>query len=443
MSLIFPAGLWALLALAIPILIHLFNRSRGRLVRIGHIDLVRQARRLRVTEVKLAQWLLLLLRMGIFTLAALILAGLAQPGLDSSGAATIYVTPAWIRTASEADLNELTTTRVLTLQPGFAALDLNTARDIRQTDVEVSNINNVWPLLAERLSLEHHSGAVTVYATDYSQQFGHSRVSLPRQVSWNISHPQAAPAFDDRPARVVVAYDQARRQDADFFRAALASLKATRLPGLKWQFINSAQITPEHLDADWLILLSKHSLSDAQLAQLKAHTTLLMDAPGELQDGELQSGGQLQREQYASLPFYPFSTFRLNGLTQSSADGQTVLASNDGRPALQMQSSQTARILQFNSRFNPQWSTITQLAEFPELLLQLMLNERQKAGLFADARINPQQLSRDTSITAADIPLPRHSLQNLLAMLLVLLWVLERWLSERQRSTKNSDGGRQ
>ena len=40
LSVFSPLGLWALLALAIPVLIHLFNRSRGRLVRIGHIDLI-------------------------------------------------------------------------------------------------------------------------------------------------------------------------------------------------------------------------------------------------------------------------------------------------------------------------------------------------------------------------------------------------------------------
>ena len=108
-SLMTPMALWSLLALGIPVLIHLFNRSRGKLVRIGHIDLIRKARRLQVTEIKLEQWLLLLLRLAIFMLAALILAGLARQGLDSSDSPAIYVTPTWLRTATSAQVNDLLT----------------------------------------------------------------------------------------------------------------------------------------------------------------------------------------------------------------------------------------------------------------------------------------------------------------------------------------------
>ena len=70
LSILTPAAWWALAALAIPLLIHLFSRSRGRLVYTGHIDLIRQARRVKVTELRLTQRLLLMVRLGIFTLAA-------------------------------------------------------------------------------------------------------------------------------------------------------------------------------------------------------------------------------------------------------------------------------------------------------------------------------------------------------------------------------------
>ena len=86
-----PAGLLGLLALAVPLLIHLFSHSKGRKVLIGHIELVRQARRRRVTEIRLTQWLLLALRLVMFTLAAFILAQLVRQGLEQSGLALLPI----------------------------------------------------------------------------------------------------------------------------------------------------------------------------------------------------------------------------------------------------------------------------------------------------------------------------------------------------------------
>jgi len=421
-----PMGLWALLALAIPILIHLFNRSRGRLVRIGHIDLIRQARRLRVTEVKLAQWLLLLLRLGIFTLAALVLAGLARPGLESSESATAYVSPAWLRTAQPAQIDELHSRheRVFVLQAEIAPLDKDLVNEIRQTPLKTSAVRNIWPLLADRLSLEHHGGAVDVYAVDLLMQFGNSRPALPAAVNWNLAHPGTVPQSQQLPASAVVAFDTERKQDAEAFRAALSSLKAHRIPGLSWEMVATHDITAQQLNSDWLIYLSANALTAEQLAQINTPTTVLMDATGEPPKRGLQ---------YVTLPFYPFSTFRITAPGLSLDDAQNIVTSADGIVVLQEQYFGNTRILRFNSRFNPQSSSVTQQAEFPELLLHLMLSEEQQDLAFSNARIKLAQLQQENTEQLADIPLPRHSLQSLLMFLLVLLWVTERWLSERKQ----------
>lgn len=439
LSVIMPVGLWALLALAIPVLIHLFNRSRGRLVRIGHIDLIRPARKSKLTEIKLAQWLLLLLRLGIFGLAALLLAGLARSGLERSDSPTAYVTPAWLRTVQPAAIEQLIAERgpgqggrLFVLEPGFAPLDQAAADEIRQSPLDLSQVSNVWPLLAERLSLEHHGGPVDVYATDLLLQFGAVRPELPRPVNWNMAHPQTAPALDQPAASdlaaidVVVAFEAERSQDAEVFRAALASLKAHRVPGLTWDTVDSVQLTEQQLNADWLIFLSENDLTADQLARINTASTVLMDATGDLPVSNLE---------YAHLPFYPFSTFRISGMVRNppgSGLAQPLLTAADGWPILQEYQSGPARMLQFNSRFNPQWSSIAQQAEFPELLLQLMLT-KQQARSFADARINPAQLQTGNVDQGIGTPLPRQSMQSLLVMLLALLWVAERWLSERKR----------
>src|SRR5690554_6484630 len=189
-----PFALWSLAALAIPILIHLFNRSRGRLVKIGHIDLLRDTRKLQVTELKLSAWLLLLLRICLFTLAALLLAGLALPGLSSNAKATAYVTPAWLLNAQAQEITELLdryaderTSRVQLLQDGFPVLDRQLAEQLREEANPPFNISSVWPLLADRLSFEHHRESIEVYAVDNLAQFADMRPSLPGKITWKLS----------------------------------------------------------------------------------------------------------------------------------------------------------------------------------------------------------------------------------------------------------------
>ena len=435
LSVLTPNALWALLALLLPILIHLFNRSRGRLVLIGHIDLVRQARRLRVTEVKLAQWLLLLLRLTIFTLAALILAGLARPGLDSRSGSTSYVTTEWLKTSSLENIEtvlseaeEASTNSVFLLQPGFPPIDRSQLDKFRQPSPPVATeFSNAWPLLAERLSTEHHLGKVTVHATDYVMQYGVDRPTLPRDVDWVLTHPETAPVMSSNVIRAVIVYDDNHADEAALLGDTLAVLKQHRLPGLTWSTTRSDTLNEAQLDTDWLIFLTESHAGPGQLALINSATTVLSFAG---------MGTTENVQQIIKLPFYPFSTFRLHRYTKMDEDVESawknLLATADGNPLLQESRSGPLRLLHFNSRFNPQWSSITQQAEFPELFLQLMLNEQQQLSRFADARTDFTQLKSDLVKAGTDGPLPSRPLQGLLALLLVLLWITERWLSERR-----------
>ena len=439
LSVITPAAWWALLTLGIPLLIHLFSRSRGRLVKIGHIDLVRKARRLQVTELKLTQWLLLLLRLLILTLAVLLLAGLATAGLQSSDKPTIYLTPAWLSNATAEETDHLLNTaeqtpgsRILVLQSGFPAADRKQLRSYQSQGLqEVTDISNTWALLAERLSLEDHRGEVTVYTTDRVFQFGSRQPDLPRAVVWRFSQARQTPVIDQEPMRVLIAFHPDRAADASLFSAVLATLKEHRLPGLIWESISLDQLGKEPVEADWLIHLGDREISPAILKKNMTATVVLSDTGA--QTGENVS-------QFIDLPFYPFSTFRLDHYSRLSATAESssriaeeniLLATSDGSPLLLESYFGPTRLLQFNSRFNPRWSSITQQAEFPELLLQLMTGTGQETLRYPDARLDPLNLQTDLGQHVTDIPLPRRSLQGLLATLLLLLWITERWLSER------------
>ncbi len=430
LSFLQPAALWALAALSIPVLIHLFNRSRGRLVKIGHIDLIRNARKLKVTELKLSDWLLLLLRVCLFVLAALILAGLALPGLSSSDKVTAYVSPAWLLNAQPqavADLltrySDNKTARIFLLQDGFPSLDSQLAERIRANDPSHVSISNIWPLLAERLSLEHHQRDVEVYALDNLAQFGASRPSLPRQITWHLSHLEVTTANSTTPITAIVAYAPTHRADAEILNAALSSLQAHRLQGLRWELIEIEALATAQRNVDWLILLSDSLVDTRYPGTAPSPKVVLTDAYGET------GGAALQQMR---LPFYPFSEFSVSR-TGNLIDSQRILSSlPDNQPLLQQSRNGSTREIHFNSRFNPDWSSIALQPEFPELLLQLLLGDEQQQLSFASASVLPSQLQAVSSPDAIATPVPLRSLQSLLAALMVLIWLAERWLSERK-----------
>lgn len=437
LSVVNPAAWWALLALGIPLLIHLFSRSRGRLVRIGHIDLIRQARKLQVTEVKLTQWLLLLLRLGIFTLAALILAGLVTEGLNSSKASTIYLSSSWLRTADSLDINAVVKdaeqtagSRIFLLQPGFQQVDIEQLKTSRQSLIAgVDESASIWSLLSERLSLEHHRGEVTVYATDHMLQFGSRKPALPRDVEWRISHPQQNPLPDHRSIRALISFEPDRSEDAVLLGSVLSTLKEHRLPGLLWESVTAKKAAEVPGHVDWLIRLGSEELDPAKIAETTLPMVILTDAGG---------GAPETARQFVSLPFYPFTSFRLERFTPHPADenGRVLLGTENGISLLRESFFGHKRWVQFNSRFNPGWSTLTTQAEFPELLLQLMSDPGLETQRFSDARISPANLQTGRDISTIDIPLPHRSLQAFLAVLLVFLWIAERWLSERKTREK-------
>lgn len=242
-----PAGLFGLLALAIPVLIHLISHGRGRRVLTGNIELLRAARQARVTTLRLTQWLLLLLRMTIVIVATLLLARLALQGIDSADADITYVTPGWLYSAADAERTELLSLEpaARVLAPGFPpAQDYEPA--IPNPDYDA------WPLLAERLSALRHAGTVHVYAESRIAAFGSHRPRLPNEISWHLVDPERAALESSG----LVIHDRDRATDVRRLELALAALKVHRLPQLQWQTCLADDATCRGRPRDWVVWLA-------------------------------------------------------------------------------------------------------------------------------------------------------------------------------------------
>ena len=71
MSVVHPALLWGLAAVALPILIHLINMLRQRRVQWAAMEFLREAIKRNARRLKLQQWLLLAVRTLVLLLLAL------------------------------------------------------------------------------------------------------------------------------------------------------------------------------------------------------------------------------------------------------------------------------------------------------------------------------------------------------------------------------------
>jgi len=249
-----PAGLLGLLALAIPVTIHLISHGRGRRVLTGNLELLRAARQARVTSLRLTQWLLLLLRVAIVIVATLLLARLALQGIGSADADVAYVTPGWLRSADGPERADL-----LAREPAARVLAAGYPR-ARDYEPAIPNPDyDAWPLLAERLSTLRHVGAVDVHTESGMAAFAAHRPLLPNEIRWHLA-PAAAPEALESHGLVI--HDRARADDVRLLEPALAALKAHRVPRLQWETCLTDDVTCRSRPRDWVAWLSDAELPD-------------------------------------------------------------------------------------------------------------------------------------------------------------------------------------
>ncbi len=342
-----PAGLLGLLALTIPVAIHLISRGRGRRVPTGNIELVRAARQTRVTSVRLTQRLLLLLRLLIVIVASLLLARLALQGTGSADADASYVTPGWLRAASNAEREEM-------LDPGARVLTAGypEAQDYQTEPADPDY--DVWPLLAERLSTLRHTGTVDVYAEPGIAAFGHHRPRLPNEINWQFGN--AAAETEALESRGLVIHDPDRADDARRLELALSALQRHRVPRLQWTACLIDDAACRSQSHDWLMWLA-----DAE-------------PPTDI--------ARLYRPQ------------------------------------------------------GPEWRLELSDPRFPDVLLDTVLGEEQRRRAWQQVPLSEDVLATGAELSGS-IPLPHRSWHAWLGLVLIVLWAVERLLSERGRAAND------
>ena len=494
-----PLGLLALGAILIPLAIHLFSRSRGQQVAVGWIELYRATERTFVSELRIQQWLLLMIRMLLLIAAALLVAELARSQREALEGATAYVTPAWLEQHDASDSRLDAYRQIYVVQADFPLIADYLEPQAKDDARKVSSFS----LLAERFSTVEHRDEVAVYALATAGEFSHRVPSLGEGVTWHLD---PSPSALSTPALSTPALaTSAQRTQEQIDTSDMSSGSGGALLEV------SVVHTPAFTDAAMLTVAALRAASEFRSVTVHGHQRLFSPEEGLApiaQSGGADSGTTRSPNRAVILLGVPQAELRKavlglaanngeyspdttapmsqsladsgpNALTMLLADASTVLAVTDTDDRQQMntqwglflhplqedtllapysdaglwrgrsgssqwlegyfaQGDQSTRLLLYRPMPNQAEYFGLPLAapNFPDVLVRLLLGPTHASSLFAGAQIDPELALGQTAFLVSAKPQP---LATLLALLIVLLFAIERVMSEPRSTLKATD----
>jgi len=318
-----PSLLYALLGLLVPLIIHLFSKSKGRLVPIGNIKFIQTGKPVRMREVRLVERLLLLCRLLVLLFSILIVAKLLFNGQTNQPNNTVLITLDWLNETDQQEKRQLIAdeqgsdfyllSKIIS-EESFSANKRLSDQDILlwqspRTSSTGNNENNIWALLSnfekslpvkrdiERADTEKtmtEKTELTVYSTNRMAEFSGEKVKLSSRINWQIKQLSNMPveAFQmikQGEISVAIITDADRQQDLIYVRAALNILKLAKLSNLNVVHFDDI-LTYQNIYKDsntdssqnklpqWIFYLSSSPVPESILAQVKQGTQLIVDA---------------------------------------------------------------------------------------------------------------------------------------------------------------------
>lgn len=446
-----PQALLALLALLVPLIIHLLGKSRGTLVPFAHIALIKNIKRQPMQQIRLVQRLLLFLRLMILLICALLLAQLFYSQQSSAAQKHWLISTDWLTHSSNTEKQQLaealTGNTALVLSAPTARLSPEQIRNWPElstpevtASVAESGSDNLWAKIKNQLTLVPEDASVEIYATNQYQQYLGDKVHFSQPLNWHIKQiPGTASQDLPNTLNILLLYDQDRAQDITYLQAALNALQGSQSVSLSLTSIllSPSDPLPTRPVADWVIYLSSQALPAQLLASTEQGTNLLIDAAkaDNMNSWSVKIESALLDKISGNKLGSP-----LKPQWQSSPFAASVLWHLAAQPLLTEQRFGDTRILSFYSRFNPQWNDLVISPQFPLVLATLLFDQQIQQASLQQQRLSPEQIQGEVSETASKVQFtpPQQTVSGLLGILLALFFGSERLLSEWQRRVPSS-----
>ena len=525
-----PWAFIALLALAVPLVLHLISKSQPKQVKFANVDLIEPLQPKSMRQISLTEFWLLLLRIFLLLISILLLAKviIIKPLLTHE---VVYlVSTDWLNQSNAKERQQLATQSVkqatYLLAPDSKELS---AEEIRnwQPQHDSALAPNILLQLTYFSQLLVPETKIKLFVTDRASQYRLDGVSrklvLPNAIDWQIktltsdTHQQYHDVIN-----IVIMYDQERIAELKYFQQAFALLKQHRASKLVLSHFSTKNLDNSlsyqqalQNKPDWLFYLSIEDLDHYVVDALASGANIFVEAQNEnvnimLPDGLITNDNNTNLVASETV-FYQWAEplniakqlnsdisvksvevlwqymqkngSRLSMLTRSPLTFQGAEAGNSVVEKNQTENTQQKNyVYQLHSRFSPSWSNLLVSKNLPLLLQTLLFEQWQKQKLAEQQTLTIEQISQliyhpdntgskiaksavrsnATNLATSKLkPVIRQSANQLLVqqqvrhdywtellvVLLILLWTLERIISEyfRQKvvtDSKNKQGER-
>jgi len=437
-----PWAFTALLALAVPLVLHLISKSQAKRIKFANIELIDPLQPKTMRKIRLTEFWLLLLRILLLVVSILLLAQviIAKALIEHE---EVYIVSAdWLNQSDVAERRQLVTnslnkpTYLLARHTKLISADKILAWQKQDDSVQHQNV---------LLHLAHFSHLLTaktnikLFVTDRAKQYhfddANSKIMLTNPISWQIktfisnSENQYNNAMN-----VMIIYDQDRFADLKYFQQAFALVKQQVAPKLvlsHWlnQGIENSASYQQALQAqpNWVFYLSSKDIDkrivnamakgatlfvDAQNANInlmltnrlninKNSTDLLMadatffQSALPLDIAKKFNGKSISNSKEVLWQFTRQDGSRLPILTKSTLIHHAVEATNSQAKSIQEKNvRQVSTVYQLYSRFSPSWSNLLMTKQFPLFLQSLLFEPWQQHVLAAQQTLTRKQISQ-------------------------------------------------
>ena len=266
-----PWAFTALLAVIVPLVLHLINKSQAKEVKFANIALIAALKPKSMREFRLNEFWLLLLRIVLLVVSVLLLANIINRQALISDEAVQVVTTDWLNESNDRQRQQLATSSAdtktylladnnkrlsaseilawpikakLTKKSDGTALTNKANKEepeLGRTEISTTQYENTLQQLSYFSETLSEKTKITAFVTDRANQYQlnneTSNIALDNSIDWQIltiaeSHYNQYNA----PINVLIIYDQDRAVDIKYFQQALALLKQQTAPNLTFSY---------------------------------------------------------------------------------------------------------------------------------------------------------------------------------------------------------------
>ena len=440
-----PWAFWALLALLVPLILHLLSKRRAKLIKFANVALITMPELKNSQQIRLNQFWLLLLRMLLLIVSILLLAKVSLNEALISHEEVYLLSADWL---NHSDKNERQQLIVNSSNKPIYLLGQHTALinadEILTWQAPLTQPQAQNNLLALKVftALFTPETKLKLFVTDRANQYRvndkNTRLVLANTIDWQVKRtfPEHQKHYNNV-MNVVIIYDQDRFADLKYFQQALNLIKQHIAPKLSLssflnvELENSVSYQQTMLiNPHWLFYLSSKAIDNTVSNAIENGTNVIVDGHvGGKVDGNVttekpelnlmpdkrlvvdkDSSDLLSAEAvfYRRAQALAFAEQLKNNLISQTDEVLWQVTQKNGAalPLLTKSSlsfyPQTSgdtvkvesEIYQLHSRFSPAWSNLLVSKQFPLLLQNLLFSSWQNVQRQAQQTLSQKQISQ-------------------------------------------------